>query len=366
MGNIDSLTALKRAIDSSTTGVVIANSTLPDMPLTYVNPAFESLTGYSAADSVGKNCRFLQGPDTDQKQVDKVRAAIKTGTACKVILLNYKKDGTKFWNELSISPIEENGKVVGFVGIQDDITARIEVEQALLKAKQEAENANNAKSDFLNMISHELRTPLTVMLGNLPLLTDFDDLPDKEEIVEIALDIEEASKHLLKLINELLDISKIEAGKLKLFVEPLSIVNCVQEALKLTEALITEKGLQLVKNMEDFNFIGDRIRMKQIIVNLLSNAVKFTEQGSITITATVSENVGQLRIRDTGYGIKKEDQTKIFEVFKQLDSTSSRKSSGSGLGLAISKKLIELQDGTIGVKSEYGAGSEFCISIPIL
>jgi len=220
MGNINSLTTLKRAIESSTTGVVIADSTLPDMPLTYVNPAFEKLTGYSANYSVGKNCRFLQGPDTDQTQVSKIREAIKTGIGCKVILLNYKKDGTKFWNELSISPIEENDEIVGFVGIQDDISARVKVEQALIKAKQDAETANNSKADFLNVISHELRTPLTVMLGNIPLLTDPTDIPESEEIAEIALDIEEAGKHLLKLINELLDISKIEAGKLQLNIEP--------------------------------------------------------------------------------------------------------------------------------------------------
>jgi len=262
---------------------------------------------------------------------------VKTGTACKVILLNYKKDGTKFWNELSISPIEENGKVVGFVGIQDDITTRIKVEKALIKAKQDAEIANNSKADFLNVISHELRTPLTVMLGNIPLLTDSSDMPAKEEIAEIAVDIEEAG-----------------------------IVNCVQSALNLIQPLITNKGLQLIKNMEDFNFIGDPIRMKQIIINLLGNASKFTDEGSVTITTKKDENFGQLIISDTGCGIKEEYLTKIFDVFKQVDSSTTRVTSGSGLGLAISKKLIELQDGIIQVKSEYGVGSDFYISIPIL
>lgn len=366
MGNINSLTTLKRAIESSTTGVVIADSTLPDMPLTYVNPAFEKLTGYSANYSVGKNCRFLQGPDTDQTQVSKIREAIKTGIGCKVILLNYKKDGTKFWNELSISPIEENGKVVGFVGIQDNITDRIKVEQALIKAKQDAETANNSKADFLNVISHELRTPLTVMLGNIPLLTDPKDMPESTEIAEIALDIEEAGKHLLKLINELLDISKIEAGKLQLNIEPLSIANCIRASLSLVEPLITSKGLELKKNIEDFNFMGDPIRIKQIIINLISNAAKFTDEGSVTITTKRTKKQGQLIISDTGCGIKEEFITKIFEVFKQVDSSISRTTSGSGLGLAISKKLIEMQNGSITVTSKYGVGSDFCITIPVL
>jgi len=363
---MNSLAVFKRAIDSSTTGVVIANSTLPDMPLTYVNPAFEKLTGYTAEYTIGKNCRFLQGPDTDQKEVDKIRVAIKTGSSCKVILLNYKKDGSKFWNELSISPIEENGKVIGFVGIQDDITARVQVEKALIKAKQDAETANNSKADFLNVVSHELRTPLTVMLGNIPLLTNPLDMPDNQEISEIAGDIEDAGKHLLKLINELLDISKIEAGKLLLTIEPLSIKNCVQESLNLVEALIVKKNLNLIKRIEDFNFMGDQIRVKQIIINLLSNAAKFTDNGSITITTKTIENKGQLIVSDTGCGIEKEYTSKIFEVFKQVDSSISRSTSGSGLGLAISKKLIELQGGTISVKSKYGVGSDFCITIPIL
>jgi len=281
-------------------------------------------------------------------------------------LLNYKKDGTKFWNELSISPIEENGQVVGFVGIQDDITARIEVEQALVKAKQDAETANNMKADFLNVISHELRTPLTVMLGNLPLLTNPEDLPNAQEISEIAVDIEDAGQHLLKLINELLDISKIEAGKLELFVEPLSIINCIHESLHLIQPLINKKGLEVVQKGEDFNFMGDSIRMKQIIINLLSNANKFTNKGRITITTKTEGNEGKLIISDTGCGIKEEFLTKIFEVFKQADSSSSRSASGSGLGLAISKQLIELHNGTISVESEYGVGSDFCITVPLL
>lgn len=366
MGNFNSLAALKRAIESSTTGVVIADTTLPEKPLTYVNPAFEKLTGYSNKYSIGKNCRFLQGPDTDAKQVDKIRRAINKGIACKTILLNYKKDGTKFWNELSISPIDENGKVVGFIGIQDDITARVEVEQALVKAKFDAETANNLKADFLNVISHELRTPLTVMLGNLPLLTNPNDMPDNEEVAEIAVDIEEASKHLLKLINELLDVSKIEAGKLQLAVEPLSMSNCIQNALYLMQPLITSKGLQLFKNIEDFTFMGDPIRMKQVIINLLGNAVKFTDKGSITLSVKSNGNIGQLNISDTGCGIKEEYISKIFEAFKQVDSSTTRVASGSGLGLAISKRLIELQEGTISVKSKYGIGSDFCISIPIM
>lgn len=366
MKNLDSLTVLKRAIDSSTTGIVIADATAADMPLTYVNPAFVEMTGYSEEDSLGKNCRFLQGPDTDQKQLDKIRNTIKEGGSCKVILLNYKKDGTKFWNELSISPIFEEGSLIGFVGVQDDITARIEMEQALFEAKQKAESASKSKAEFLNVISHELRTPLTVMLGNLPLLTDPTDLPDNEEISEIATDIEESGIHLLRLINELLDISKIEEGRLTLNIEPLSVENCIHESLHLVKPLITKKGLVYKEKIEDFNFMGDAIRMKQVIINLLGNAAKFTKEGSVEIIAQVRNNQGEVIVKDTGCGIQKEYRSQIFEVFKQADSSSVRAASGSGLGLAISKKIMEMHKGTISVESEYGIGSQFKITIPLL
>jgi PAS domain S-box-containing protein len=366
MINFNSLSVLKRALESSTTGIVIVDNNTPGMPLTYVNKAFETLTGYSREFSVGKNCKFLQGPETDEKQVDKIRTAIKKAESCKVILLNYKKDGTKFWNELSISPIKEEGILMGFIGIQDDITARVEMEKKLLEAKQKAEKANKSKADFLNVISHELRTPLTVMLGNLPLLTDPDDMPETEEIVEIATDIEEAGTHLLGLINELLDLSKIEEGRLELNIEPLHIRDCIKESLSLVKSLIVRKKLDLIEEVEDFSFIGDAIRMKQVIINLLGNAAKFTDKGSITIVSKIEGNKAHLIIRDTGCGIKEEYKSQIFDVFKQVDSSVIRANSGSGLGLAISKKLIEMHNGTIDVESEYGVRSDFCITLPIL
>ncbi len=366
MRDFNSLPVLMRALESSTTGIVIVDCTSTGHPLTHVNKAFEEITGYSREFSVGKNCRFLQGPETDQKQLDKIRLAIKNGENCKVILLNYKKDGTKFWNELSISPIKEEGTLIGFIGIQEDISKRIELEKTLLRAKRKAEKANKSKADFLNVISHELRTPLTVMLGNLPLLTNPDDMPDGEEVAEIATDIEEAGTHLLGLINELLDLSKIEEGRLELQLEPLGIRDCIKESLSLVKDLIVKKDLALIEEIEDFSFVGDSIRVKQIIINLLGNAAKFTDKGSISILTKIDGNQGHLIVRDTGCGIKEEFKTQIFDVFKQVDSSVIRARSGSGLGLAISKKLIEMQNGTISVESEYGVGSDFCISLPIL
>lgn len=366
MNHNPSLHVLQQAIESSVTGVVIADATRVEMPLTYVNQAFVDMTGYSKEFSIGKNCRFLQGDDTDPRELNKLRNAIKAGESCKVILKNYRKDGSPFWNELSISPIIEEDKLIGFVGIQDDISQRIEVEKKLQQAKIKAEASSKSKADFLNVISHELRTPLTIMLGNLPLLTDAEDMPATEEIVEIAQDIEESGKHLLTLINELLDISRIEEGRLELHLIPLSVSNCIEEAVSMIKPLIEKKGLYLKTEIEDFNFIGDTLRIKQILLNLLGNARKFTDEGGITISSSISGNIGSIVISDTGCGIQDEYKEQIFEVFKQADSSVARAASGSGLGLAITQKLLELHGGKIEVKSQYGSGSDFIINLPLL
>lgn len=358
---------LLRAIESAVTGIVISDCSLPDMPLIYVNNAFEQLTGYAKKDIIGKNCRFLQGKDTDAYQLDKLRAAIKKGEECKLVLQNYKKDGTPFWNELSISPIyDAHQKLTHFIGIQDNITARVAAEKSLLEAKEIAEEGTRMKTEFLNLISHELRTPLTVMLGNLPLLTDIDDVPEAEEVVEIAQDIEEAGNHLLNLINELLDISRIEQGKLKLEAAPMNAYSAVQDTIKTLQPLADAKALMLKIEMVNFSFMGDEMRVKQVLINLVGNAIKFTKKGSITIKSYTKGDLGYISVIDTGMGMKKEFLPHVFEVFRQADATATRPRSGSGLGLAITKKLMELHNGVISVDSTIGEGSIFTIGFPLL
>ncbi len=357
---------LSSAVNDTVTGIVISDFTLPDMPLIYVNPAFEELTGYTSEDILGKNCRFLQGPETDQKEIDKIRAAIKHEESCTVTLLNYKKDGTPFWSELSISPVKDsNNKLTHFIGIQKDVTSKIQAIQDLIKAKEKAEEATLHKTNFLNTISHELRTPLTVMLGNIPLLTDIDDIPDSEEIVEIAKDIEESGKYLLQLINELLDISRIEQNRLPLFPIPVNIKEITEDAVHTLNKLAQEKGIELKSEIEDFTLVIDPIRLKQILFNLIGNAVKFTDQGSVKVHVFPQNDRGFIKIIDTGAGIRPEFLPSLFEVFRQENSTATRSKSGSGLGLAITKKLVDLQNGEILVESVHLKGSTFTLIFPI-
>lgn len=361
-----SLETLYDAVEIASNGIVIADCLLPDMPLIYVNPAFTKITGYSMDEIIGKNCRFLQGTETDQQEVDKLREAIKTRKRCKVVLLNYKKNGQKFWNELSMSPLFNTaGVLTHFIGVQDDITIQKEAENALVELKLNAENSDREKTDFLNTISHELRTPLTVMLGNIPLLTDAANLPDADDIADIANDIEESGKHLLKLINELLDISRIEGGKMILNPEKISVAEIIDDVLHLTAKLGLQKGLTITKEVEDFSFTADPMRLKQVLINLVGNAIKFTKKGSVLLKAYNEKESAILEVIDSGIGMKEEDLPYIFDVFRQVDGSATRGAGGSGLGLAITKKLVELHHGCIQVTSIIGQGSTFKIILPL-
>lgn len=362
-----SLETLYDAVEIAANGIVIADCLQEDMPIIYINPAFTKITGFKKEDIIGMNCRFLQGPETNQTEVDKIREAIREKKKCKVVLLNYKKNGEKFWNELNLSPLFNNdGELTHFIGIQDDITIQKQAETALLDMKINAEYNNTQKTEFLNTISHELRTPLTVMLGNIPLLTDLEYLPSSEEIVEIANDIEESGKHLLKLINELLDISRIEGGKMVLNKEVLSSEDLIEDVLNLASKPGIQKGLMINKQVEKFEFYADSLRIKQVLINLLGNAIKFTDNGSINVIAFKKENQAIFEISDSGVGMKEEDLPYIFDVFRQVDGSATRAAGGSGLGLAITKKLVELHNGKISVNSIYHKGSHFRIELPIL
>jgi len=253
-----------------------------------------------------------------------------------------------------------------------DISERKAAAEALISAKNAAEQANRLKSEFLNTMSHELRTPLTTILGNVPLLTNPDDLPmdekgrlDLVEITEIAMDIESSGRHLLTLINDLLDISKIEAGKLELQPQIVSVPSLMTEVAKLVRTQAEQKGIALTVETPDFMVDADLVRLKQILINLLSNAVKFTDEGRVAMKAWMNHDTACFQVTDTGCGISEADLPVIFDVFRQVDGSSTRKASGTGLGLAITRKLVELHGGAIEAQSAIGEGSVFTFSLPL-
>jgi len=330
------------------------------------NPAAERIFGYSAEEVTGNNVNCLMPSPYREEHDGYLHNHLTTGEK-KIIgigreVVGQRKDGSTFPMDLAVSAMQVNG-VEMFTGIVRDITERKQAEKQMQRAKEQAELSNRTKSEFLNMMSHELRTPLTVIIGYLPLLTNEETLPEPAMIASIAQDMEHSGNHLLHLINDLLDISKIEAGKMVLKPEPLSIQQVVQGVLDSLQAKADERQIQLINEADDHTLVADLVRLKQILINLVGNAIKFTEQGSITVSTRPLENGVEVAIADTGCGIPAADLPHIFDMFQQVDSSSTRASGGTGLGLAITQKLIELHHGTISVSSKEQKGTTFTFTL---
>ncbi len=259
-----------------------------------------------------------------------------------------------------------DGKIIGIVGISRDISQRKRNEEALEAAKVEAENANRAKSDFLSRMSHELRTPLNAILGFSQLLELGDLDPTFRERVGY---IYRAGRHLLDLINEVLDISRIEAGHLELSLEPVHVIETVREACDLMQPLAAERGIQIniAENETSAQYVrADRQRLKQVLLNLLANAVKYNrENGAVTLhfAQQPESSCFRIAIADTGSGIPAEKRARLFTPFERLGAEHTAVQ-GTGLGLALSKRLAEAMEGSLGFESEIGTGTTFWIDLP--
>lgn len=332
------------------------------------NPAAEKIFGYSQHEVIGRNVKMLMPAPYQRNHDSYIQNYLSTGTK-KIIgigqdVTGKRKDGTVFPMELSVNAMKVRDHRL-FTGIIRDITQRKQAEQQLITAKEQAEEANRLKSEFLNVMSHELRTPLTVMLGNLPLLSDIEDMPPAQEIVEIVEDIDDAGQHLRQLINDLLDISKIEAGQMTLNLDIFNVQDMVDDSIDTIQNMAAKKNINLETSGSSAPVMADPLRVKQILLNLMSNAVKFTDTGKISIAMEPDHDQVIIRVTDTGCGIDPADMEQVFEKFTQVDSSSTRAAEGTGLGLAITKKLVELHGGKIGVESILGKGSTFWFSLPL-
>ncbi|MBA3946331.1 MAG: PAS domain S-box protein [Herpetosiphonaceae bacterium] len=353
-----------QAIAATTNGIILTDATAPDNPIIIVNPAFLQITGYSERDILGRNCRFLQGPATDPATVALLRSAISQEQPVTVEILNYHKDGTTFWNALSIAPMHDVwGRLTNFVGIQQDITARKQATQ-LSQAKEVAEQANQAKSEFLSRLSHELRTPLNSILGFAQLLAGEQLRPEQSESVGYIV---AGGRHLLKLIDDVLDIQGIEAGRMALVVEALLIDDIVQEALDLTLPLARQGQIRVHGPdpiAREQPVLADRRRLMQVLLNLLSNAIKYTPAGGmVTVRYQPAGERLRIEISDTGHGIPESKLPRLFMPFERLGAEATG-IEGTGLGLALSKALVEEMGGSVGACSAVGQGSSFWFELP--
>jgi signal transduction histidine kinase len=253
------------------------------------------------------------------------------------------------------------------LGIQSYMVHYTNTMEKLQALNLQIEAASTAKSQFLANMSHEFRTPLNAIIGFTEVLQDQIPGPLNAEQLEYLGDVHNAGQLLLRLINDVLDLAKVEAGRLELFYETFPIAQTVREAVTALRGAAEKKGITLHLNLPpDLGLItADQIRLKQILFNLLSNAVKFTDHGGVSVTAAIEDGQLHLAIADTGIGIRAEDMQRIFVEFSQVDASHARRHEGTGLGLALSKRLVETHGGRIWLESQFGTGSEFHVLLPL-
>jgi PAS domain S-box-containing protein len=376
---------LSMAIEQSPESIVITDA---NGLIEFVNAAFLHSTGYEREALIGKNPRILQSGETPASTYTAMWAALSNGQCWRGELINRRKSGERYYEFAVIAPIRNaDGQVTNFLAIKDDITEKkrmgeeltayrhhledlvAERTRQLAEARQRADAANVAKSSFLANMSHEIRTPLNAILGNSHLLGrgTLDALQRRQ------LDqLEKAGKHLLGVINDILDLSKIEAGRLSMELRPFSLRELVEEVAAILAPSAQAKGLRIETSLRcpEDAFIGDAVRIRQALINYVRNAIKFSSQGTIRLEChATGKTDGKTNLRfavtDTGVGIAPETLARLFQPFEQADATITRRFGGTGLGLAIVRHLVSLMGGHVGAESQPGMGSTFWFSLPL-
>ena len=359
-----------------------------DGRIVLLNVVTEKLFGYTREELLGSPVellvpRELRGAHSGHRANYWGHPSMRPmGTGMK--LHGLRKDGTRFPVEISLSPVKsEDGFRV--TAIIRDITEREQIEERLRAIQEkytrelaetnrelelrnrEIERANRLKSEFLASMSHELRTPLHTVIGFSELLGEEIEGPLNEKQKRFIGHIHKDSMHLLELINDILDLSKIEAGRLELRLEPFDAAQAIEEVLGSIRPQGSAKSIRLTTGVSvPAALHADRLRFKQVLYNLLSNAVKFTpESGAVRVEAVVADGCVQVSVADTGIGIAKEEHASVFNKFHQVGATTKGVREGTGLGLAITRHLVEQHGGRIWLESEPGKGSRFTFTVPI-
>ncbi|MDX2115847.1 MAG: ATP-binding protein [Planctomycetota bacterium] len=348
----------------------------------WVNPGFTRVTGYTLDEVRGRTPgSILQGPNTDRNEVARIRESLQAGRAITAELHNYNKEGREYVIRLEIEPLhDDSGNVTGFMAIESDVTdqraAERELQQRaveLERLRDEADRASRSKSEFLANMSHEIRTPLTAILGFADLLAEEKTSADPRARAECVSTIKRAGDHLLLIINDILDLSKIEAQKLTIARTETHLCELIGDVAELMRPRAAEKGVDLKVEWAGpiyDRIISDPLRLRQILLNLVGNAAKFTAAGRVTIRAEIggpsSEPMLTVDIIDTGPGMTAEQASRLFSAFSQVDQSVTRSHGGTGLGLTICRRLARLMGGDVRLLTTApGKGSTFRAELPV-
>jgi PAS domain S-box-containing protein len=369
----ESETRYQQIVELAEEGVWVIDS---EAKTTYANQAMARMLGYTEAQMLGRPI-FDFMDEADHQVASSNVERRKQGTGEKQEFKLKAKDGKAVWTYMSTSPVlDENGKMLWSCSLVYDITERKQADEQLRESSErislanaELARATRLKDEFLASMSHELRTPLNAILGLSEALQEevYGPLTDKQR--KSLATIEQSGKHLLELINDILDLSKIESGKMEFQIAPVSVQILCESSLTFVRQQAHQKNIKLnSKIAEELGQIAvDERRIRQVLVNLLSNAVKFTPEGGevwVEVEPDPEAEILQLRVIDTGIGIAPENLDKLFKPFVQLDSRLSRRYAGTGLGLALVRRIVELHGGSISLESEVGKGSRFTVNLP--
>jgi two-component system sensor histidine kinase/response regulator len=377
--NDEQLRQLSLAVEQSPSSIVVTNL---QPSIEYVNQAFVDITGYSREEALGQNPRILQSGQTAKETHNDMWATLVRGEVWRGEFSNRKKNGELYFEIAHIAPIRQpDGHITHYVAVKEDITRRkqlaSELEQyrhhleklvsqrtrELVDANAQAEAANQAKSSFLANMSHEIRTPMNAIVGLTHLLQRSTTDPDHQDKLR---KISDSALHLMAVINDVLDISKIEAGKFELSETDMDLNHILRDAIGWVRDKANFKKLTLLTEVESGlpPLRGDATRLTQALLNYMGNAVKFTERGHITLRVGCVESADshvllRFEVQDTGIGISPEDLSRLFQPFEQVDRRTTRRHGGTGLGLTITRRLAELMHGQAGATSQLGMGSTF-------
>ena len=357
---------LRTAIEQTDSTIVITDT---KGTIEYANPAFESSSGYTSAEAIGRTPRILNSGEQSRSFYQQLWLTITSGNPWQGQFHNRRKDGGLYWESAIISPVRNaSGEIAHYIAVKEDISHRIILEANLSSALDKAESASRAKSEFLAMMSHELRTPLNGILGFTAILSETSLDADQQGFVRTVHD---SGEHLLGIVNDILDFSSIENATLKLESAPVPVSDLVEVARKMVGKTAADNGLEFrceIAPGVPERLLGDRRRILQILINLLGNAVKFTPEGSVILRVSPASDADRpvldFSIEDTGPGIPPGTIALLFQPFVQGDSSLRRRFEGTGLGLAISQRLAQAMGGNVIVSSTPGKGSTFTLRLP--